>query len=125
MGPDVRATLTMNPDSADAAEVFVATCRLTNVGPEPVTIIESAVSSPSLVLEIQDAAGAPVHLPPPPIPPERPVLSRLDPGQDRTDVFSGFLPSWTEAGDYRIRCRYPLGSGDAVVSDWVALRLAR
>lgn len=124
MGPGLRATLTIEPDSADAAEVFVATCRLSNAGPEPVTINESAVSSPSLVLEIQDAAGAPVLLPPPPIPPERPLLSRLDPGQHRSVDFSGFLPSWTEAGDYRVRCRYLLGSGDAVVSDWVPLRMS-
>ena len=89
------------------------------------TVNESAVASPSLALEILDATGAPVHLPPPPIPPERPVLSRLDPGQHRTVDFNGFLPSWTEAGDYRVRCRYLLGSGDAVVSEWVGLRVGR
>src|SRR5688500_9636985 len=108
----MRATLTIDPDTADTAEVFVATCHLTNAGPEPVTLNESAVSSSSLALQIQDGSGAPVHLPPPPIPPETPLLSRLDPGQERTDDFPGFLPSWTKAGEYRVRCRYLLGSGD-------------
>ena len=121
----LRAKLTIEPDSADAAEAFVATCRLTNVGPDPVAVNETAFSSPSLVLEIQNAAGGPVYLPPPPVPPEEPLLSPLEPGRDRIEEFRGFLPSWTEAGDYQVRCRYVLGAGDTVVSDWVRVRLGR
>lgn len=121
----LRASLTIEPDSADAAEAFVATCRLTNVGPDPVTVNETAFSSPSLVLEIQDAAGGPVYLPPPPVPPQEPLLTLLEPGRGRVQEFRGFLPSWTEAGDYQVRCRYVLGADDTVVSHWVRVRLSR
>ena len=121
----LRATLTIEPDSADAAEGFVATCRLTNVGSDDVEVNVAAFASPSLVLEIEDAAGGPVHLPPPPVPPTEPPISRLHPDEDHIEEFHGFLPSWTEPGDYRARCRYVFGPGEPVVSEWVWFRLER
>jgi hypothetical protein len=119
------ASLTIEPSEADAAERFVAVCTLTNAGDEGVTINVAPLSSPSLALEIQDVAGAPVLQPPPPVPPSEPPMERLEPGQGTAAVFEGFLPSWTEPGTYRARCRYVAGSGDPVVSDWVGFRLTR
>ena len=119
------ASLTIEPSEADAAERFVAVCTLTNAGDEGVTIDVAPLSSPSLALEIQDVAGAPVLLPPPPVPPSEPPMERLEPGRETGAEFAGFLPSWTEPGTYRARCRYVAGSGDPVVSDWVGFRLTR
>jgi hypothetical protein len=119
------ASLTIEPSEADAAERFVAVCTLTNAGDEGVTINVAPLSSPSLALEIQDVAGAPVLLPPPPVPPSEPPVERLEPGRETAAEFAGFLPSWTEPGTYRARCRYVAGSGDPVVSDWVGFRLTR
>jgi hypothetical protein len=119
------ATLAIEPDAAEAAEAFVAVCRLSNVGVDPIDINVAAFASPSLALEIHDAAGGPVHLPPPPVPPAEPPIERLLTGEDRVETFPGFLPSWTEPGEYRARCRYVFGPGEPTVSDWVQFRLRR
>ena len=118
------ARLTIEPPEANAAERFVAVCTLTNAGGEGISINVAPLSSPSLALEIQDAAGAPVHLPPPPVPPSVPPTEQLEPGQGTAAHFPGFLPSWTEAGAYRARCRYVPGPGEPIVSNWVAFTLA-
>jgi hypothetical protein len=119
----LAASLTIEPLASDAAERFVAVCTITNAGDEDVSINVAPLSSPSLALEIQDAAGAPVHLPPPPVPPSEPPIERLEAGQATSAEFGGFLPNWTEPGTYRARCRYMSGPGDPVVSDWVGFTL--
>jgi hypothetical protein len=119
----LEASLTIEPPEADATERFVATCTLTNVGDEGVSINVAPLSSPSLALEIQEAAGTPVYLPPPPVPPSEPPIERLERGERTSAPFAGFLPSWTEPGSYRARFRYVVGPGEPVVSDWVAFTL--
>jgi hypothetical protein len=122
---DLVASLTIEPPEASAAEQFVAVCTVTNAGEEEVAINVAPLSSPSLALEIQDANGGPVYLPPPPVPPLEPPIERLAPGAAATGEFSGFLPAWTEPGAYRVRCRYVAGPGDPIVSDWREFRLIR
>jgi hypothetical protein len=117
------ATLTIEPSEADAGERFVAVCTLTNAGNDGVSINVAPLSSPSLALQIQDAAGAPVHLPPPPVPPSEPPIEQLEPGGTTSARFAGFLPNWTEPGSYQARFRYVVGPGEPLVSDWVAFRL--
>lgn len=117
------ATLTIEPTEADAAETFVAVCTLTNAGEEGVSINVAPLSSPSLALQIKDAAGGPVYLPPPPVPPSEPPIERLEPGQGTGAQFAGFLPNWTESGSYQVRFRYVVGPGEPLVSDWVEFRL--
>ncbi|HSL32529.1 MAG TPA: hypothetical protein VK871_02705 [Candidatus Limnocylindrales bacterium] len=117
------ATLAIEPTEADAAERFVAVCRLTNRGGEAVDVNLSSLSSPSLALEIRDRGGAPFYLPPPPVPPVEPSIERLDPGRERAAEFAGFLPSWAEPGTYRARCRYVAGPGEPIVSEWVDFTL--
>ena len=119
------AGLVIEPPDADAAELFVAVCTVTNAGDEGVSINVAPLSSPSLALQIQDAAGEPVHLPPPPVPRSTPPIERLEPGGKTSAEFAGFLPSWTQPGAYRARFRYVAGPGDPVVSDWVAFTLTR
>jgi len=119
----LSARLSIEPPEAGAAERFVAVCRLTNPGDEDVSINVAPLSSPSLALEIEDAAGSPIHLPPPPIPPAEPPVERLVAGQEKAVEFAGFLPSWTEPGRYRARCRYVAGPGNPIVSDWVEFTL--
>ena len=119
----LAASLTIEPLESDATDRFVATCRLTNLGDEGVLINVSALSSPSLVLEIRDISGTPVLQPPPPIPPSTPAIERLEPGQERLAQFAGFLPSWTEPGAYLARCRYASGRDEQVVSPWVSFLL--
>jgi hypothetical protein len=117
------AHLSIEPSEADATERFVAVCRLTNAGDEGVSNNVAPLSSPSLALEIQDTSGSPVQLPPPPVPPAEPPIERLEAGQGKAAEFAGFLPSWTEPGTYRARCRYAAGPGEPVVSDWVEFTL--
>jgi hypothetical protein len=119
------ASLTIEPSEASAAERFVAVCTLTNAGDEGVSINVAPLSSPSLALEIEDASGGPVHLPPPPVPPAEPPIEWLGPGQATARSFAGFLPDWTESGAYRARCRYVAGPGQPVRSTWVGFELAR
>ncbi len=119
------ASLIIDPTEAAAAERFVAACTVTNAGDGDVSINVAPLSSPSLALEIQDATGAPVRLPPPPVPPSEPPIKRLEPGEGTTATFAGFLPSWTEPGAYRARCRYVAGPGEPVVSPWVGFTLTR
>ncbi len=119
------AGLTIDPPEAGAAEQFVAVVRLTNAGDQGVSINVAPLSSPSLALEIQDVAGGPVYLPPPPVPPSEPPIEWLEPGQGTAAEFAGFLPSWTEPGAYRARCRYVSGPGEPIRSDWVEFVLRR
>jgi hypothetical protein len=119
----LSAHLSIEPPEADAAERFLAVCRLTNAGDEDVSVNPASLSSPSLALEIQDASGSPVHLPPPPIPPAEPQTELLEAGMGKAVEFAGFLPSWTEPGTYRARFRYMAGPGDPIVSDWVEFTL--
>jgi hypothetical protein len=119
------AGLTIDPPEAGTAEQFVAVCTVTNVGDEAVSINVAPLSSPSLALEIQDASGGPVYLPPPPVPPPDPPTAWLEPGQGTTAEFGGFLPSWTEPGAYRARCRYVAGPGEPIRSAWIEFVLRR
>ena len=120
----LTASLTIEPSEAGAPERFVARCRFVNQGDEVVGINRAALSSPSLALEITDAAGEPVLLPPPPVPSESPPIESLGPAEETTAAFAGFLPSWTEPGTYRARCRYAAGPGEPIHSDWVEFTLS-
>ncbi len=119
------ARLTVAPSEADAAERFVAVCTLTNAGDEGVTVNVAPLASPSLALELRDGAGAPVYLPPPPVPPSEPPTERLEPGRGAAAEFAGFLPGWTEPGSYRARFRYVAGPDKPILSDWVEFTLTR
>jgi len=120
----LTATLTIEPSETDAPEAFVARCRLVNQGDQAVGINQAALSSPSLALEITDAAGKPVLLPPPPVPSQSPPIEPLEPAEETTAEFAGFLPSWTEPGTYRARCRYVAGPGEPVHSTWAEFTLS-
>ena len=50
-------------------------------------------------------------------------MLELSPGATHTVSLAGFLPSWTEAGRYRVRCRYVAGAGESVRSDWADFEL--
>jgi hypothetical protein len=119
------ARLEIRPSEADATERFVAVCTLTNIGDEGITLNVAPLASPSLALEIMDAAGAPVFLPPPPVPPADPPMDRLEPGRGAAAEFAGFLPGWIDAGTYRARFRYVAGPAEPIVSDWVGFTLTR
>ncbi len=116
------AELTIEPEAAKAPEAFTATCTLANAGELAVEVNLAALSSPSLALEIRTVAGQAVSLPPPPVPPTEPPMARLEAGGRRVERFGGFLPSWTEPGEYAARCRYVSGS-TAVYSAWVRFTL--
>jgi hypothetical protein len=120
----LTASLTIEPSEAGAPEEFVARCRFVNQGDEVVGINHAALSSPSLALEITDAAGEPVLLPPPPVPSGSPPIETLEAAEETTAAFAGFLPSWTEPGTYRARCRYVAGPGEPIHSDWVEFTLS-
>jgi len=128
MPPNLRATLSVEPSHVADASELVAHCSLHNDGDESATLNLAPLSSPSLALEIQDAEGTPVHLPPPPVPPADIPVSTLGPGQEYSVQFSGFIPAWVPPGSYRARFRYVPGrSGGRWLeedqwSDWVYFR---
>ena len=119
----LTASLTIEPSEADMPEAFVAHLRLVNQGDDVVGINQAVLSSPSLALEIVDAAGERVLLPPPPVPPESPPIEPLEAAEETTAEFAGFLPSWSEPGTYRARSRYAAGPGEPIHSDWVEFTL--
>lgn len=119
----LTASLTIEPSVAAAPEAFVARCRFVNQSDEVVGINQAALSSPSLALEIVDAAGESVLLPPPPVPSDSPPIEPLEAAEEITAEFAGFLPSWIEPGTYRARCRYAAGSVEPIHSDWVEFTL--
>ena len=110
--PTIRAGLVVRRSDEEDPSGLVAVCSLHNDGDEAVTISLAPLLSPSLALEVQDEQGAPVYLPPPPVPPAETPVSTLGPGEEHSVRFSGFLPSWVPPGRYRARFRYvPGGAG--------------
>jgi hypothetical protein len=122
---DIRAHVTVTPGQATDAERFRAVCTLENTGSGPVQVNLASLSSPSLALEIVDADGAPVLLPPPPVPPAQPPIETVSAGARLVADFPAFLPAWTEPGRYRIRCRYVAGPDAIIVSEWASIELHR
>jgi hypothetical protein len=93
------------------------------------TLDLAPLSSPSLALEIVDAADAPLLLPPPPVPGRDVEHVTLAPGEQHAVEFRGFVPQWTKPGPYRARLRY-LGSTQPgareptrIVSPWAEFRI--
>jgi len=100
---------------ATRAEDEVAEGVVVNTGSEPIDVDLVELTSPSLALEIIDAAGAPLPMLPPPTP-GRPNVVSIAPGERRTVPFRAFVPPATPPGRYRMRFRYR----DAR-SDWIDL----
>lgn len=90
------------------------------MGDEPEEIDPVVLSSPSLALEITDQDGAPVLLPPPPVPGTQEPRVLLGPGESYSRTYGSFLPAWTERGTYRVRMSYR-GAGDPVTSEWITV----
>jgi hypothetical protein len=102
----LAADLTVEPSRTTRREELVARGALQNRGDEPVEIDLAPLGSPSLALEIVDAAGAPVRLPPPPVPRGGGERVFVAPNERRAVEYRGFLPAWTPPGAYRARLRY-------------------
>jgi hypothetical protein len=120
---ELEAELTVEPGEAARREELLARGTLRNRGDEPVEVDLAPLDSPSLALEIVDEGGAPLRLPPPPVPGAEVRRATLAAGEAAAFEFPAFLPAWTPAGAYRVRLRY-LGVVGApgrtveVVSDW-------
>jgi hypothetical protein len=127
----LEARMAVQPTETRPREKFVAVGTLVNVGTEPVTLNLAPLSAPSLALEIVEAQGAPVLLPPPPVPGGEVRTVELAPGQGYTVQFAGFVPQWVPVGTYRARLRYvnrasappPREWTGQVVSDWAEFRI--
>jgi hypothetical protein len=79
--------------------------RFTNDGDEPVSLNLRQAAHPALVLEIRDEAGQPVLLPPPsaPEPDELLAMEEIEPRQELTVLYAGFLDRDAPTGTYRVR----------------------
>jgi hypothetical protein len=106
MAAFLEAQLTVRPRQSGRREEFVALVSLGNRGDETVSVNLAPVESPSLALEIVDAAGAPALLPPPPVPRSSATRVRLAPGERHALEYRGFVPQWFAPGNYRVRFRY-------------------
>ena len=131
MAERLEARLTVKPAEAHPREEFVAVGTLVNAGAEPITLNLDPLSAPSLALEIVEALGPPVLLPPPPVPGGEVRTVELAPGQGYTVRFAGFVPQWVPVGTYRARLRYVYRASaqspgewtGQVVSDWAEFRI--
>jgi hypothetical protein len=99
------------------AEDTAAEGVLVNTGAEPMEVDLVELTSPSLALEVVDAKGTPVLMPPPPTP-GRPEIVTITPGGRRAVPFRAFVPASAPPGRYRARLRY----GDAR-SGWIDLEI--
>jgi hypothetical protein len=118
----LAARVTVTPAASRRPEDFVARCELVNTGSTIERVNLAPLGSPSLALEVVDAAGAAVGLPPPGVPGGPPPFDELAPGAGATAEFAAFLPQWEPPGAYRVRFRYVAGDVD-LRSDWAELRL--
>ena len=118
----LTAELVVEP-TVGRAEELTARGTLVNRGADSVAVNLDALSSPSLALEIVDAEGSPVLLPPPPVPQATPSRAELAPGGRHTVEYRGFVPHWTPPGSYRTRLRYVDGPY-RVVSGYVDFALS-
>ena len=118
MADVIKACLTVRPRETRRREDIVAQATLVNVGEEPVTLNLAPLGAPSLALEIVDAAGSPLRLPPPPVPGGETQSTRVPPGQSYTLAYPGFLPQWTAEGTYRVRLRYLYRPEVAASDEW-------
>ena len=118
MADVLKARLTVRPRETRRREDIVAQATLVNVGEEPVTLNLAPLSAPSLALEIVDAAGSPLRLPPPPVPGGETQSIRVTPGQSYALEYPGFLPQWTAEGTYRVRLRYLYRPEVAASNEW-------
>ncbi len=124
----LKATLLIRPRQGRPAELR-AWGTLSNTGTVPIAIDLAPLSSPSLALQIEDAGGARVALPPPPVPGGLTSLVTLAPGEGHTVDLGMFLPSWIGAGRYRVCLHYLSQAGSfsagawsgEVSADWVAI----
>jgi hypothetical protein len=120
----------VEPPVSSRREEFTAHGTLVNRGGNAVTISLEPLASPSLAVEIVDAEGSPVLLPPPPVPGGEPRRAVLRPDGRYSVEFAGFVPQWTPPGTYRARLRYVVGeSGQEewtgrLVSDWAEFVIA-
>lgn len=121
----------MHPAAAQPEEL-IAEATLTNDGPHPVRLNLAPLAAPSLALQIVDGQGSPVLLPPPPVPGAEPAWATLAPGESRRTRFTGFVPSWTAEGPYRVRLRYvyrpdspqPGAWTGELLSDWADFEIS-
>jgi hypothetical protein len=102
----LQAELRVEPATTTRREELTARGTLLNAGAEPLTLELAPLSSPSLALEIVDAGGAPLLLPPPPVPRADVENVTLGPGERHAVEYRGFVPQWTKPGSYRARLRY-------------------
>ena len=129
----LSAELTVSPFQSDDPLVFRAKAILTHTGKEPLSIDLGALISPSLTLEIMDAARNPIHLPPPPVPGQPASMETLKPGEHHVVEYQTFFPQWIEPGQYRGRFCYkgkvilPEGEEhiESVTSEWTEFTLVK
>ncbi len=99
---------------------------ITNSGDAPVAFNSTLAANPSLVLELQDAEGKSLGLPPPSPPSEEELkaMREIAPGESITIDYYGALDLYHPSGRYRVRffSECPLFGGntdDPVASDWL------
>ena len=127
----LEALLSIRPAETRLQEEFIAQGTLINHGSEALILNLMPLIAPSLALEIADAAGAPVLLPPPPVPGGEIRTVEVTPGRSYTVEYPGFVPQWTPPGVYRARLRYiyqpstptPGEWTGKVTSDWAAFKI--
>lgn len=117
----VRATLeVLTPTIANAADLRLRV-EVHNAGAAAAWVDTTLFPYPSLVLELTDAAGAPVPKLPPPVPPEDPTSGRraFAAGESLRLEYAG--ASWLglplAPGGYRVRFRASQPEGE-LVTDW-------
>ena len=133
-GENIKVALQpIGKERASPAEAAVEVT-LTNAGAEPATLDLSHAHIPSLALEIRDAEGRTVLLPPPPVPKAEDVRGAqvaLAPGESHRIVLALPFDVYQPGGRYQVRFRdggpsarsAAAATGGALASDWVSIVL--
>lgn len=123
---NLKAILT-KPTSGAATGIRA---EIANTGDVPITFSFTLAASPSLVLELQDAQGESLGLPPPSSPREEELkaMRELAPGESITIDYYAVLDLYSPSGRYRVRfyseCHLFGGSTiDPVASNWLELEV--
>ena len=133
-GENIKVALQpVGKERASPAEAAVEVT-LTNAGAEPAALDLSHAHIPSLALEIRDAEGRTVLLPPPPVPKAEDVRGAqvtLAPGESHRIVLALALDAYQPGGRYQVRFRggrpsardAVASTAEALASDWVPIVL--
>lgn len=119
----MHVQLTVTPASAAVVGDLAFVATITNPGPHDAVLSTQFLATPSVVLQVKDAADQPVPLGPPPVPPEDDGTTgrrKLAPGDSLTLAFRGgqLFGRPLVPGRYQVRVHVEIAASARAPKDW-------